>query len=84
MNKIRYAEIKRLQGDLDDIQSVCEAWRDEEQGYLDNMPENLWCGEHATEAENTVSGLDSVIDYLDYVCNSLAEIETLVKIKGGK
>ena len=62
MNKQRRARIKEV---VDQISVLCqelEELRDEEQEYIDNMPENLQCSDKYEIAEEAVSNLDSAID----------------------
>lgn len=64
MNKQRRARIQEV---VDQIGAMCqelEGLRDEEQDYMDNMPENLQGSEKYEMAEEAVSNLDSAIDHL--------------------
>lgn len=46
---------------LEEVQSILEAARDEEQEYMDNMPESLQGGEKYSKAEQCVEVLEEVI-----------------------
>jgi hypothetical protein len=45
--------------------------QEEEQEYLDNMPENLRYSERGEIAENAIDSLGEAIDYLDNAIDSL-------------
>lgn len=65
MNKQRR---ERIQEVVDQISVLCqelEELRDEEQEYMDNMPENLQCSERYEMAEVAVDNLDSAIGSLE-------------------
>lgn len=66
-------------GDLDGIASNIEALRDEEQEYLDNMPENLQTSERGTAAEQAVSQLDTAADAVRTMLDSLNEATTALE-----
>lgn len=64
MNNQRRARIQEV---VDQIGVLCqelEELRDEEQDYMDNMPENLQGSEKCEVAEEAISNLDSAIDNL--------------------
>lgn len=64
MNKQRRARIQEV---VDQIGVLCqelEELRDEEQEYMDNIPENLQCSEKYDMAEEAIINLDSAIDNL--------------------
>lgn len=65
MNKQRRARIQEV---VDQISVLCqelEELRDEEQEYMDNMPENLQCSEKYEIAGEAVNNLDSAIGSLE-------------------
>ena len=71
MNKDRRKQIKTEETDaseivskVEDMVSNLEEIRDEEQEYLDNMPENMQDGEKGDIARAAVESLESVIDAL--------------------
>jgi len=71
MNKDRRKQIKTEETDaseivskVEDLVSNLEEIRDEEQEYLDNMPENMQDGEKGDIARAAVESLESVIDAL--------------------
>lgn len=59
------SEIEILRGAFDDLKEAVGEIRDEEQEYLDNIPENLQASERYELAEEAVSNLDSAYDLLD-------------------
>lgn len=74
MNKARRRQIadvqKRvegLEGILEELKSMVEAIKDEEQEYLDNIPENLQGSERYELAENVVENLDNAYELLDEI-----------------
>jgi len=71
MNKDRRKQIKTEETDaseivskVEDLLSNLEEIRDDEQEYLDNMPENMQDGEKGDIARAAVESLESVIDAL--------------------
>ena len=72
MNKQRRTEINALgkllldvEGQLTAIREAAESLRDEEQDYLDNMPENFQEGEKGQAAEEVISWMDEVVSALE-------------------
>lgn len=59
MNKARRKAIEKVVSDLYDIQSAVEELRDEEQEYLDNIPENPQGSERYELAEQALENLNS-------------------------
>lgn len=62
MNKERRKAITNAIDKLNEAITELETCRDEEQEYLDNMPENLQGSEKYDLAEQAVSYLDDAID----------------------
>ena len=82
MNNTRRKEIDRLEervqsllNDLSDIKDSISTVQDEEQDYLDNMPESMRDGEKAQEAIDSLYEAQNTIEdaetYLNDVNNSL-------------
>lgn len=76
MNKARAAKIAKLAASLQEVHSILEELRDEEQSAYDNMPESLQSSDRgqATEAaagelDNATSSLQDVIDALENAIN---------------
>jgi septation ring formation regulator EzrA len=60
--RLAFAEFKEA---LNDIKETVENIRDQEQEYIDNLPENLSQSERAQNAEQAVSELDEAISLLE-------------------
>lgn len=71
MNKARRKELKRAIELLEEAQGIIESCRDEEQEYMDNMPENLQESEKYYAAEEAVNNMDEAYDKIDEVINSV-------------
>jgi hypothetical protein len=73
MNKARRAQINKAiellqlidQGKADEACSILTDARDEEQEFLDNMPEGLAEGEKGEAAESAIASLDEAIQQLE-------------------
>ena len=74
MNNTRRKVIARIAGTLEDAKQDLEGIRDEEQEYLDNMPENLVNSERYSNAESVVSNMDDAINSLE---DALGCMETI-------
>ena len=53
--------------------SAIEELKDEEQEYMDNMPESLQSGERYENADAAVSAMDEAYNSIDSAMNSLQE-----------
>lgn len=73
MNNSRRKELEKAVNLLEEAQSIIEDCRDEEQDYLDNMPENLQYSEKHDVAEEAFNNLDSACDALSDVIDSVNE-----------
>jgi hypothetical protein len=73
MNKDRRKRIDEAIKKLEDAQTILEECRDEEQDYLDNIPENLQGSERYETAEAAVDALDSACENLEEVISSAEE-----------
>lgn len=73
MNKLRRKEIDKIINSLRELSSSIEFIKDEEQDYMDNMPENLMESERYYVAEEAVESLDSAYDLLDDAIDCLEE-----------
>ena len=83
MNNERRKEIDRLMervnsllSDLSEIRDSIESVCDEEQGYLDNLPENMADGERAEKSQAAIDALDEALNSLDVSEMYLGEINT--------
>lgn len=61
----RSDRFSEAQGLIGDAKSQAEELRDELQGWLDGLPENLQGGSKASELEDSISSLDEFIDACD-------------------
>lgn len=71
MNKARRKELSRAVELLEEAQSIIESCRDEEQEYMDNMPENLQESEKYYVAEETVNNMDEAYDKIGEAIDSV-------------
>jgi septal ring factor EnvC (AmiA/AmiB activator) len=84
MNNARRKEIMKLEtmienlkDQLDEARELAEQIKEDEQEYIDNMPESLQGGEKYERAETAVSNLDDVVESLDididHILDALSE-----------
>lgn len=82
MNNNRRKEISKIIEDiesavstakekLEELQTSIESVRDEEQEYMDNMPENLQGSERYTTAEQAVDNLDSAVSSIEELIEAM-------------
>lgn len=81
MNKDRRIEIDKLveriellQANYRDIFADIEGIKDDEQEYLDNIPENPQSSERYKKAESAVAALDTAFEIMDEVSISLDDV----------
>ena len=81
MNKARRKElmnlrarIEELQSEISYIQETLCGLRDEEQEYVDNMPENLQGSERMEKAEEAVSNLEEAYTTLESMYDEAGEV----------
>jgi len=86
MNKARRKELMKLKERIENVrfeidsvitELTCNA--QEEQEYLDNMPENLQGSERAEKTQETLDRLDEIIETLETVTSELEDAETGIK-----
>ena len=73
MNKERRKEIQNLIDRIEELKWDLETIAEDEQAYLDSIPENLMNSERYEKAENAVGNLESAMDSLDDVTEALEE-----------
>lgn len=73
MNKNRRKVIESLVEQLDDLKSHIEEVKDEEEEYIEMMPENLKDGERGQAAQEALDHLEEVISSLDDASYTLQE-----------
>lgn len=60
-----------IQNQIDALKDVISNIKDEEQNYVDNIPENMKYGERCFVAESVISNIDDAEDYVSDVSNNL-------------
>lgn len=65
MNKKRKQSIALFASMLQDIYNKLDTILDDEQDYLDNMPENLQGGISADRSQEYIDNLTEALDYID-------------------
>ncbi len=73
MNKQRRKEIDNLISDAIRLETSIEDLLDEEQDYLDNIPENLQSSDKAEIAENAISCLEEALSNIQDLLDNLSE-----------
>lgn len=73
MNKTRRRDLQNIITKIDILKEELEALRDEEQDYMDNIPENLQGSERYEVAEEAVDNMDNALDAFDEVIDSISE-----------
>ena len=71
MNKERRKEIQGIMDRLGEIKTDLEAVWNDEQFYMDSIPENLTGSERYKKAEEAVSNLEGAYDNLDEALEQL-------------
>lgn len=71
MNKARRKELSQAVELLEEAQSIIESCRDEEQEYIDNMPENLHESEKYYAAEEAVDNMNEAYDVIGEAIDSV-------------
>ena len=75
MNKQRRREIDLIIAKIEDAKIHLENIIQEEQDFLDNMPENMQAGDRGQKSEEAVSNLETALDQLDESVSSLIEAQ---------
>ncbi len=73
MNRTRRKCLANLSELLEELRISVETLRDEEQEYMDNMPENLQGSERYEVAEAAISNLDDAMDSIGDAISSIEE-----------
>lgn len=58
MNKARRAALAKVAERLEEWRLELETLQQEEQDYLDNLPENMQCGERAERSQDAISAIE--------------------------
>ena len=69
MNKARRKSLQEILDKMDELRSMLETLKDEEEEYRDNIPENLWGSERYEKADEAVDNLDSALDSFDEIAD---------------
>lgn len=72
MNKARRKGLDTISEGIENLKGELDMLMEEEQEYLDNMPESLQSGERYEVAEEAISNMESAISGLDEVIDSIA------------
>jgi hypothetical protein len=76
MNKVRRKALERAGGLFHEAYDIITACCDEEQEYLDNMPENLRESERAEKAEDAIETMSEILEELYSFVNMIEDITT--------
>lgn len=71
MNNIRRKSLNEIKDKIDDLRIDLEQLLEEEQDYLDNIPENMQSGERYEKAEDAVSALEEAVSSLEEAVDSI-------------
>ncbi len=75
MNKARREALAKIGEAIEEAKGDIEMLRDEEQEYLDAIPESLQSSDKHDTAENAVSSMDDAINRLEEVVSSIEEAQ---------
>lgn len=73
MNKPRRKALEKVINIIEEAKGELEMLRDEEQEYMDNMPENLADSDRYNAADSAVSNMDDAINELEEAVSSIRE-----------
>ena len=71
MNKKRRESIAEAIELLNKARDILETCHEEEQEYLDNMPENLQQGDKGDIAQEAIDGLEAAVDQINEAIDSV-------------
>lgn len=71
MNKIRRKNLQRVIDRLEELKSAIEDLHDEEEEYLDRIPDNLQGSARYEKAENACSELEDAVSSLEDTISSI-------------
>lgn len=74
MNKERRKQLRQWIKKAEELKSALEDILWDEQGYYDNIPENLQYSQRATDSEDAISQMEDVIENLDQVISDVDDI----------
>lgn len=65
MNNQRRSLIQKSIDDLEEILANLEIYRDDEEFYIDSIPENLQYGERAERARESLENIEQALDQIE-------------------
>lgn len=71
MNKMRRKALQNIIAQLEGLKIDLEDLQQEEQEYLDNMPENMWGGERYERAEEVCSYIEDAIANIEEAVSNI-------------
>lgn len=71
MNKVRRGKIEKIADQLSEIRELVEKLHDEEQDYVDSIPEQFQNTDRAAQGEEAATLLDEAVEYLDNAIDDL-------------
>lgn len=71
MNAARRKEVEDIVARLSAVKGDLERIRDDEQGYYDNIPENLQSGQNATNSETASERIESALNSVEEAVQEL-------------
>lgn len=94
MNKLRRKQIEKLiveinhiqfdgqKANLLDAKEALENIKDEEQGYLDNMPENLHGGDAYSNSEIAISSIVEALQLIETLIDAIEDFQNDFTLAG--
>ena len=73
MNNDRRKQLREIITVLENVKVDLEAIRDDEQDYMDNIPENLQGSSRCDTAEEAIDNMDDALNYLEDVMDFISE-----------
>jgi len=73
LNKLRRKKLKTIICQLEELMDALETIKDEEEEYMENMPENLYGSEKHDAAESAITNLEDALTILEDVTISIRE-----------
>ena len=75
MNKVRRKELQELYDIISEAKDRLEMLHDEEEEYMENIPENLQSSERYEKAEAAVDALDTAVSSLEEALDCIEEAQ---------
>ena len=74
MNKIRREAIRKVIEAISDARIMLDELREEEEDYMNNIPENLTGSERYEKAEEAVYAMEDAVSSLEEIESALEEV----------